>query len=297
MENRGIELKTAGRSLPLSAPLFPPTAFHDPYSAIRALQPLLLLIVLPFLGCARWLDKPATMPLRNELVRDQLVIYSDTPLPSQHRMLEELCQQRTDLLAKLALPASNEPIHVYLFDTSERFGNFVQLHYPSFPSRRAFFVETDTRLNVYAHWGDRVAEDLRHEVAHGYLHSVVPNLPLWLDEGLAEYFEVPRGHAGLNVPHVQDLRSRLSAGWRPDLRRLEALSSVNEMTQLDYAEAWAWAHFLLETSPERCVLLRSFLQTLRRDAAAEPLSLQLRRQMPQPEGPLLLHLQSLVLPR
>ncbi len=45
---------------------------------------------------------------------------------------------------------------------------------PSFPARRAFFVETDTRLAVYAYWGDRIAEDLRHEVAHGYLHACVP---------------------------------------------------------------------------------------------------------------------------
>ena len=53
--------------------------------------------------------------------------------------------------------------------------------------RRAFFVETDTQLSVYAQWGDRVAEDLRHEVTHGYLHAVVPNVPLWIDEGLAEF--------------------------------------------------------------------------------------------------------------
>jgi hypothetical protein len=259
--------------------------------------PLAAALLAAVVGCARLHSKPSTMPLANALVRDQLVIYSDSPLPTRHRMLEELCLQRGDLLAKLALPASNEPIHVYLFDTSERFSTFVQLHYPSFPTRRAFFVETDTRLNVYAHWGDRVAEDLRHEVAHGYLHSVVPNLPLWLDEGLAEYFEVPRGHAGLNVPHVNDLRARLSAGWRPDLRRLETLTSVNDMTQLDYAEAWAWVHWMLETSPERLVLLRNFLQTLRRDGTAEQLSAQLRRQSPQPEGLVVLHLQSLVLPR
>ena len=47
-------------------------------------------------------------------------------------------------------------------------------------------METDTRLTVYAYWGDRVAEDLRHEVTHGYLHTMVPHVPLWLDEGLAQ---------------------------------------------------------------------------------------------------------------
>jgi hypothetical protein len=180
-----------------------------------------------------------------------------------------------------------------LFDTGERFNTFMRLHYPDFPIRRAFFVETDTRLAVYAHWGDRVAEDLRHEVAHGYLHSVIPNLPLWLDEGLAEYFEVPRGNNGLNRPHVIELANRLSSGWRPDLRRLEALSSVGEMTQMHYAESWLWVHFLLETSRDRQELLCTYLTRLRSTATSGPLSSEVRRTHPHPEGVLVEYLQTL----
>ncbi len=220
---------------------------------------------------------PPPLPTRS-LVRDQLVIYSDFTLPEKHRLLEELTAQRAGLGTKLALPVSDEPIHVYLFPTAEKFRAFLRSEYPQFPDRRAFFVESDTRLMVYAYWGDRVAEDLRHEVAHGYLHSVVPNLPLWLDEGLAEYFEVPRGNRGLNRAHLQELSSALAQQWRPDLRRLETLNNAADMTQLEYAESWAWMHFLLETSPEHQQLLQNYLQLLKRDAAtAEPLSNQLRR--------------------
>jgi hypothetical protein len=254
---------------------------------------ILLGTLLTPAGCARWQTSQVATPANASVVRDQLVIHSDWQLPSQHRMIEELCQQRWDLLNKLSLPPSNEPIHVYLFDNSDRFNAFMRLHYPDFPARRAFFVETDTRLAVYAHWGDRVAEDLRHEVSHGYLHSVIPNLPLWLDEGLAEYFEVPRGHAGLNRPHVDELVNRLPTGWRPDLRRLESLTQVNEMTQIHYAESWLWVHFLLETSRERQELLRGYLARLRGNGTAEPLSFELRRTHPHPEGALLDYLQNL----
>jgi hypothetical protein len=256
---------------------------------------LLLGWLIAAAGCARWRNVPTIAPAANSIVRDQLVIHCDWALPSQHRMVEELCQQRWDVLGKLSLPPSNEPIHIHLFDTGERFNAFMRLHYPDFPTRRAFFVETDTSLAVYAHWGDRVAEDLRHEVAHGYLHSVVPNLPLWLDEGLAEYFEVPRGHNGLNRPHVIELSSRLPTGWRPDLRRLELLASVGEMTQLHYAESWLWVHFLLETSRERQDLLRGYLARLRGAGTAEPLSLELRRHHPHPEGALIDYLHSVAL--
>jgi hypothetical protein len=217
------------------------------------------------------------LPDRHDVVLDQLVVHSNFELPGQHRLLQELNAQRTDLSSKLALPISDEPVHVYLFADAERFGQFMQKRYPNFPQRRAFFVETDTKLAVYAHWGDRVAEDLRHEVAHGYLHSVVQNLPLWLDEGLAEYFEVPRGSHGLNTAHVEALAPLWKQGrWTPDLRRLESLKTAPEMSQNEYAEAWLWVHWLLESEPRRRVL-QSYLGDLRREGTTPPLSLYLRQ--------------------
>jgi hypothetical protein len=124
-------------------------------------------------------------------------------------------------------------------------------------------------------------------VAHGYLHSVVPRLPLWLDEGLAEYFEVPHGQHGLNLPHVQLIDSVPKGQWRPDMRRLEALRSAGDMTQADYAESWAWVHFLLETTPERRQLLQRQLQALRKDQALDPLSVQVNRAEPDCERKLI----------
>ena len=230
-------------------------------------------------SCARWHSAPM-LPARNSIVLDQLVVFSDSPLPEHHRLLEELRSQRTLVSTKLQLPISDEPIHIYLFPTSEKLDTFMRVNYPAMPQRRAFFVESDTRLSVYAYWGDRVAEDLRHEVAHGYLHAAVPHLPLWLDEGLAEYFEVPRGQGGLNRPHLDQLADALSGSWRPDLQRLEQLRATGEMTQREYAESWAWVHFLLESSPQRLGVLQSYLQTLNKSQAPEYISEALRRTDP-----------------
>jgi hypothetical protein len=213
---------------------------------------------------------------------------------ASHRLLEELAARRIDLADRLAIPVSDEPIHVYLFASGDQFDAFIRLHHPDFPPRRAYFLETDTRLEVYAQWDDRVAEDLRHEVTHGYLHSVIPNLPLWLDEGLAEYFEVPRGSGGMNRPHLVELAGRVQLGtWQADLERLETFERPFDMTQLDYAEAWAWAHFLLESSPEHRALLRQYLVDLRRYGSAEPMSERLRRAIAQPERMLVEHVRTL----
>jgi hypothetical protein len=231
-------------------------------------------------SCTRWNATAPVLPARNSVVLDQLVVFSDSPLPEHHRLLEELRSQRTLVSSKLRVPISDEPIHIYLFPTAEKLDTFMRVNYPTMPERRAFFVESDTRLSVYAYWGDRVAEDLRHEVAHGYLHAAIPHLPLWLDEGLAEYFEVPRGLNGMNRPHLEQLADALSRRWRPDLQRLEKLQSTADMSQSEYAEAWAWVYFLLESSPERQSILYSYVQTLNKSQTPEPISDCLRRTDP-----------------
>lgn len=245
-------------------------------------------------GCSRILQKRDALPADHTLLSGQLIIHSDFSLAKNHRLVQDLVAERGDLAEKLQLPPSDEPIYVFLFASDRRFQDFIREYYPRFPTRRAFFVESDTRLAVYAQWGDRVAEDLRHEVAHGYLHAVVMKLPLWLDEGLAEYFEVTRGQNGFNDTHVVELSARLADGsWDPSLERLEDITSASDMTQLDYAESWAWVHFLLETTPQCRSLLHNYLTTLRNDGTAIPLSLQIQDAVDLPNARLSEHVRRL----
>jgi hypothetical protein len=173
---------------------------------------------------------------------------------------------------------------VYLFRDADAYSKFLSQYFPGVPPRRAFFLKTDTRLAVYAHWSDRVAEDLRHEVAHGYLHAAAPGLPLWLDEGLAEYFEAPRGQAGLNRPNAEllaDMREHMD--WQPNLARLELIKDTAQMDQRSYAEAWAWAYYLLQSGPERRELLTNYLREVSSRGTAGPLSARLKRAHLEPE--------------
>jgi hypothetical protein len=237
---------------------------------------LLLLLLLAMVGCTGTLVSRLTLPDRNTLVRDQLVIHGDFPLAAHHRLFEELAAQRAEICRRLDVPSSDEPIHIYLFETPERFQGFMRLHHPRFPDRRAFFVETDARLSIYVQWGDRMGDDLRHEATHGYLHSVVPEIPLWLDEGIAKFFEAPRNQQGRNRLMLDQVTEQIAHDrWRPNLPRLEQFAAAYNMTQDDYAEAWAWVHFLMESKPERLELLRGYLADLRRQGSAAPLSVRL----------------------
>jgi hypothetical protein len=225
----------------------------------------------------------------------QLILHADFVLPPEHRMLTELVSERDLICDRLKIPRSQEPIHVYLFAEEGSYRRYVSRKFPGFPERRAIFVETDIELSVYAHWGEAIAEDLRHEVAHGYLHASVPNIPLWIDEGLAEYFEVGRGGRGVNRMHVDYLNGQLAiGGWRPNLPRLEQLVTAGEMTQLQYAEAWLWVHFLLESGDDaKAEALTTYLAALRTGEPVAPLSERLTNVVAQPAPALIEHLKSL----
>ncbi len=246
-------------------------------------------------GCvAAKQGEPLTLPDQELVEREQLVLHADFKLPRHHRLVDELVALRHDVSDRLKLPTSDEPIHVYLFEDSARFQGYISQYFPQLPDRRAFFVESDTRLTVFAQWGDRVAEDLRHEVTHGYLHAVVRNLPLWLDEGLAEYHEVPRGQRGVHRQHIHLLRDRYSKYfWKPGLDRLQRFTELTEMKQIDYAESWLVVHWLLETTPARLALLQNYLARLRMTGESPPLLRFLSESEPHYDQQLLTHLEFL----
>jgi len=245
-------------------------------------------------GCQTPLASRLTLPDQNTVVREQLTIHSDFALPPHHRLLDELVAQRGDLNGRLGLPNSDEPIHVYLFENVERFKGFMKIYHSDFPDRRAFFLESDTKLSVYAQWGDRVAEDLRHEITHGYLHSTVPDIPLWLDEGLAKFYEAPRNERGLNRSLLNLLGERLEREhWQPDLKRLEQLDPAKDLSLNDYAESWAWIHFLLESRPEYAEVLRAYIADLRRNGIAGSFCERLAAVIPDSNEALLEHLKNL----
>jgi len=238
----------------------------------------LVLILLLLSGCQSLpstrpslLPSALELPQKREVVRGQLVIHSDFHLPRRHRLLDELESRRRDISQLLNIPVSDEQIHIYLFADEASFTDYMKRKHPLFPNRRAFFVKDDTSLMVFAWWGSRVAEDLRHEVTHGYVHSVINDIPLWLDEGIAEYFETPRVNRGFNSPHFHLLIEKYDSGeWKPDLARLESLRKAGELTQLDYAESWLWVHYMLHHDTQSSGLLQEHIRQFRLDPAKAP---------------------------
>lgn len=244
-------------------------------------------------GCTTWRSSDH-LPDKSRWELGPLTVYADFRLPRQHRLLDDVVALRTRLGQRLAISPGDQPINVYLFDDPRVFRRVLQQRFPELADRRALFLKTDTQLAIFGQWGDTLAEDLRHEATHAYLHSVIPDLPLWLDEGLAEYFEVASDLDGFHERHIDWLvdqyRQRL---WSPNLHRLESLSRPQEMTQTDYAEAWLWVHFMQHDSPETLAVLRESLAELQATSDAQMLVSHLLDRIPEAGGRLLDHLHEL----
>lgn len=255
--------------------------------------PVCMLVLALMTGCRTAAPTVVGLPKGLAIENEHLLVRTDLKLPKDHAILRDLDGLRDEIADELNLPVQKQPVTVYLFSDELRYAQYLQTRYPMLPPRRAYFVGTSKELAVYTFWGERIQEDLRHEYTHGVLHASLMDVPLWLDEGLAEYFEVATQPRGLNRDYALRLASNLSQGWKPDLDRLESLEKVEDMQKADYLEAWAWVHFLLHHSEETREVLVGYLRELRSTATPGMLSTRLRKAIPTAEQRFASHAASL----
>ena len=126
--------------------------------------------------------------------------------------------------------------------------------------------------------------DLRHETTHAILHTLLPMVPLWLDEGLAEYFEVERNRRIKGNPHLAELKKSLR--WRrvPRLAPLEELGDLEDMSEHEYRDAWAWTHFMLHGPQGLGEEFRAYLADIQRQTPPGTLDARLHSRHPNMVG-------------
>jgi hypothetical protein len=158
--------------------------------------------------------------------------------------------------------SDQDPVEIYVLDSRNSFAHFLKFYFPELPPRRAFFLARGDERVVYTYSSPRLEEDLRHEATHALLHGSFGDLPLWLDEGLAEYFEDDLAQPAVHRDRIDHLLDDLAGGWSPDLARLESLADIRQMTPRDYREAWAWVNLLLnDREPGSSTLLSSLAES------------------------------------
>ena len=235
----------------------------------------LLSLTLLFPGCATLTDRGQTLiPTRYQLRTGPFVVYSNTPIPAESPAVACLHSLEADLSSRLGYRAlaGQDPVEIYVLSDRNAYAHFLKFYYPELPPRRAFFLAQGERRVVYTYLSDRLEEDLRHEAAHSLLRGCYGDLPLWLDEGLAEYFETRTDIVDIQDEHISKIPGDLKNGWVPDLPRLESFTDIHQMSVRDYREAWAWVHLMLEDRQVGKNLLLDYLEKNRSGQHPRPLS-------------------------
>ena len=223
------------------------------------------------LAAPKWIDHRVHGPFRCQ---------ATFPLKSFAPLFGELSALESELQRTLAVPPAGQAIDVYLFDRQAEHRQLLGELYPRVPYRRALYVQRAGHGSVYAYRHRELAVDLRHECTHALLHTNLPMVPLWLDEGLAEYFEMPAELRAFDHPHLSKLRWNLRFGMVRDLESLEACHDLSDMGSAEYRFAWSWAHFMLHGPlPAHHTLVR-YLADIRRGNPPGQLSARLRSALP-----------------
>jgi hypothetical protein len=231
-------------------------------------------------GENRWPDERQAGPF---------LCHADFALAPQQPLLDELSALRQDLQSILGAPESAETVHLFLFQQKPTYQAYLKQYFPRVPYRRALFIKARGPGMVFAFQGADFEIDVRHESTHALLNAWLPRVPLWLDEGLAEYFEVERDKRSAQNPHHEAVRAMVKSGQLPRLTELEAIENLDGLGRDEYRDAWAWVHFMLHgPRPAHNELIR-YLADLETGGDPGRLSDRLRRRLPDLERRLAEH--------
>ena len=202
----------------------------------------------------------------------RVVCESNFPLEETAGLRAEIVRLQDDLVGYLGVPESTEKISLCLFRDRTSYIAFICEYFPGAPTDRpALYVKEPGKPGVLmVRRDERMVLNVRHEMVHAYLNAALVNVPIWIDEGLAKYFETPPGERGFRNPFLEKVESDATSFFAspPSLSRLEKLTRVDQMRIREYRESWAWTHFLIHYSPETQRVLALYLRSLRPEAQA-----------------------------
>lgn len=176
--------------------------------------------------------------------------------------LRQLPGLQNDLVKHLGISPAEEKIDLLLFRNEWTYRSYLRRNFPNIHYKRALYCKSQGQGTVLVQWSDNVTTDVRHECTHALLHANLPMVPLWLDEGLATYYELPAGKRAFDNPYAKKLKLPLLLSDGTKLEQLEKLAGYDKMDGDDYRDCWAWVHFMLHGSEVAHAELVQFLREI-----------------------------------
>lgn len=210
------------------------------------------------------------------------IVYSDASAPEVKALATNLIRMRDTFPAISQIEVgSARPIRVFLFEDTKEFapyrdtllghtGPWIAGVFLRGPDDADYILLDGQRRDA----GQSIAY---HELTHFFVANSALQVPLWFNEGLAEFyssFEVAGNRVKIGRPRLDNLHILRTRGTIP-LKRLFAVTRDSpEYTETGhagvfYAQSWALVHYLLVGSERRHAQLGAFLAALGRQTPVE----------------------------
>ena len=164
------------------------------------------------------------------------------------------------------------PIRVYVFRNAESFEPYRHYHSRQPVATAGYFLERANAnyITICADARDEASSIVYHEYVHFVASTYLPRLPLWFEEGLAEFyqsFQVSGGTARIGLPVWRHLALLNTSPTMPlqELFAVDHDSPVYNDASLKgsfYAQSWALVHYLLIGSEARRAETARFIDLL-----------------------------------
>lgn len=157
--------------------------------------------------------------------------------------------------ARVLIFDTREGFHSYAkLTTDDRVESFLGYYHPRFQQLLLYEDRKDVK-------GTETLRVLYHEGFHQFTHGLIPQMPFWLAEGLAEYYAGSRIESGtvvargtLHKGRIRDLKRYLKGRSPISFKKL-MLETPSEFysgpVAVKYAQAWSMCHFFCHSSEKR----------------------------------------------
>jgi hypothetical protein len=180
--------------------------------------------------------------------------------------LDSMYEQYAHRLSEFRAGADGKTFEVYIF---AKRADYMRLTGNRFPNTGGVFMPARNLLAAFleGQGRDALRRTLQHEAFHQFAHTALsPDLPLWLNEGMAQYFEegiwTGQYFAIGQVPprRVRQLQEDMKAQRLLPFRTFMSLTHEEwgqnltrdaERGATQYNQAWAMVHFLVHANNGR----------------------------------------------
>lgn len=210
---------------------------------MRALA-ILAILALPARAADTWLTTRA----------GNFIVYTNTDAARAIRTAEALERMRAALALTTDLDTTvAEPIRVFLFRTTKDYAHYGQMIIGAPPQKDGIsIIHPITKAILLDGSSLRTDALLQHELAHHFARQTWKQLPLWLDEGIAEFYATLRVRGDLvEIGRAREQHRRtMRRGAIPmreflsaDVKSSWYAQQFNE--KRFYAQAWLLVHWLM----------------------------------------------------